>query len=401
MKAKTDFLFCLTNKAVAENLDKVCSGAGFSFKIVGDFDRLLSSIESQHFSYIFVDLDDDELKPLQTLDWLGTYFLYSKIGVFTAKAYTNEFLQALRLGAVFFITQPQYENEGKLKAVLDELIHVTDHSLPLLISGEKGIGKEMVAKDLAQKAGFSQFVVFDADKMPEYEQKKKFLETVTGLTGKSGACFCLHHISSLHLEIQEMVVEYLVHKKLDVPGMEDFRARVLATTSKNLLPLVQQGKFREDLYHILQQTCYEMVPLRERRVHIPSLVEALLNEAPKVCFFSKDAMMALIDYHWPGNDAELTRVISAVLKSADSAVLSAKLLPQEILQKSYYKTDSGLEDIFDGDYNEAKKRVLHQFSYDYIAKLIKNSDENLTVAAERAGMDRSNFKKLMKKYGFE
>jgi DNA-binding NtrC family response regulator len=154
MKAKTDFLFCVTNKTVVENLDKVCSKAGFSFKIVDDFDRLLSAIESQHFSYIFVDLDDEGLKPLQTLDWLGTYFLYSKIGIFTSKAYKNEFLQALRLGVGFFVTQEQYENEEKLRLSLNDLIHLTDQGLPTLVSGEKGIGKEMVAKDLAKKAGY-------------------------------------------------------------------------------------------------------------------------------------------------------------------------------------------------------------------------------------------------------
>ena len=134
---------------------------------------------------------------------------------------------------------------------------------------------------------------------------------------------------------------------------------------------------------------------------IVRLADYFIHEWEKqnsVRYLSLDVLEALTGYDWPGNVSELKSTLVSMLQSAPDATVTAKFLPAEILQKTFYRLEKEWEDFSELPYTEAKKRMLHKFHRTYIADVLKKAHNNLTVAAERAQLDRSNFKKIIKKY---
>lgn len=430
---KINFLFYSTNSILKENLEKICSSHSFTFSMISSFDEALQILNQQSFQCVMVDLDDATLKPLSLLEWIQSCCLFARVGILIQKTYKPEFLLALRLGVREIITSPEYQSVSilteKLQSVSrdiqtnikwrefafleqklfwigqhpetcwlwDQMKSLASLSFPVLLSGESGVGKKHLAKVLASESG-SKFVGFDAALIPDYEQKKLFHELMDQ-TKKEKILLCVNEVSMLHPELQEYMLECMLHtKNLQLP-CESWR--LVALTSRDLQDEVDHGRLREDLYLILKERCYSLSPLRDRKQDIETIVEFILQSQLRPVYFSKDAMVALTDYEWPGNTAQLFDVIQWILSHHQTSLIQGKVLPQEILKSSFYRSEAPEDEMFKLSYNDAKKRVLNKFNRTYMTHVIKQSDDNLTVAAEKAGMDRSNFKKIMKKYGLE
>jgi len=226
------------------------------------------------------------------------------------------------------------------------------------------------------------------------------------LDALEGAVDCtvlLYEVTQLHPELQEAIAEYLKDGVLSLDGYVYRKPLQLVTTStQNLFHAAEQGFLREDLSFILSRCQLTVPPLNKRISDLPLLVQYFLDnhtESSEKVYFSRDSITALSHYAWPGNVQELFEVLQQVLEENPTGMITSRSLPHRILQKSFYTTSSMEEGLADVNYNEAKKRVVNQFNHDYIKELMEKADGNLTVAAEKAGMDRSNFKKIIKKYG--
>jgi len=416
-----------------DSVVSICKKIDVEATVVDDFEKALEMITSRPFHYIFVDLDDESLKALQLLEWLSTCHLFAKTGVLTAKTYKGDFLRALRLGITEFLTFKEIEDEGLLTEALtslkqkwqshyssgfyefsdacwirrspatyslcDQVRSLAKTPGSFLISGEEGGGKAYVARLLEHESDLD-FLNFNLSEIEDFEQKNVILDRLNVMMEKGndfGICF--NDIEYLGLDLQEIVVELLKDHNLNLrKTVYLHNIQVVATSSANLDFLVRQEKFREDLYLILSQNEMHVPPLRDRREDIEILVEYYTKKySDKFLYYSQDAMEALIYYDWPGNVGELKQVIKEIVCDSDGMVDSRKL-PQKILQKSFYKEELS-DSLADYPYHEAKKMVLNNFNMSYIDDVLKKSDGNLTVAAERAGMDRSNFKKIIKRYG--
>jgi Transcriptional regulator containing PAS, AAA-type ATPase, and DNA-binding domains len=182
-------------------------------------------------------------------------------------------------------------------------------------------------------------------------------------------------------------------KKVDV--------RVIAATNKDLKELVNQGKFREDLYYRLEGIKIEIPPLRERKEDIPILAYYFLEEFNKkyntdVKGFSKDALEALVNYSWPGNVRQLQNVVNeaCIIAFAKGQFIELNHLPKEI---------TGIEDkhamIF--DYNLAKKMNDTNFTTKYLRNLLSFTKGNISQAAKLANIERQSLQKLLKKYNVD
>ncbi|OVE80532.1 hypothetical protein BVY03_06125 [bacterium K02(2017)] len=447
----TEFLIVANNANLKEQFINVCAELSFNCDFANSFDQALIKIDSTLYRYIFIDLEDKNLKTLQILEWLQTRHVYSKVGIIFDQSYPQKFIEAANLGATefigrhdldikwlkgklsFFIKHFNAQESLKSHTYLDKdsnslsWIGVNPQTrfsfekakaysnlpIPILIKGEPGSGKSTLAKIISNQ---HPSIHFDLINIPEYEQKetifnaiKETLNNYQQNTSESiQLSLCIEHIDLLHLEVQEVLAEYFTTRHLDINLFDKdgnrtelkIMLQLIGSTSKNLDKFVIQNKFRADLTLLLKQNQIDLLPLRERKEDIPFLVEHFLNQTnEKIKYFSKDAMATLHNYTWSHNVSGLASTIKETLKVSTEPMITSRDLPPKILQQSFYTQSLNDETLSDFSYNDAKKKVLNKFNRSYIIELLSRSDNNLTVAAEKAGMDRSNFKKIIKKYG--
>jgi transcriptional regulator with GAF, ATPase, and Fis domain len=179
--------------------------------------------------------------------------------------------------------------------------------------------------------------------------------------------------------------------------------RIIAATNKDLGQQVAEGKFREDLFYRLNVIAVPLPPLRDRPEDIPLLVYHFLQKYSKrvgkeVASCSVDAITALQNYKWVGNVRELENVIERAVVLATGPTIQAKDLPPRVLGEAFYlSADDAGTDLSQYNYQEAKEKAFAAFHRSYLSSILRQSKGNVSFAAAKAGMDRSNFKKILKK----
>ncbi|MBI5511799.1 MAG: sigma 54-dependent Fis family transcriptional regulator [Deltaproteobacteria bacterium] len=278
---------------------------------------------------------------------------------------------------------------------------------PVLVVGETGTGKELVARTLHAKSERHNkaFVVLDCGAIPrELVDSELFGHNRGSFTGAvadragvfeeaDGGTLFLDEIGELPLEQQPRLLRVLetgevrrvganTHRKVDV--------RVIAATHRDLNEAVRAGKFREDLYYRLAVVNVTVPALRERPEAVPLLAQPLVGklrgQRGEPLPESVVAMMA--NYPWPGNVRELRNAVHRLVSLGE--------LPQETLdvpEEARTPVDSSRP------YKEAREQVVAAFEAEYVRALLKKCDGNISHAARAAGIARRYFKELMRKHG--
>jgi transcriptional regulator with PAS, ATPase and Fis domain len=304
---------------------------------------------------------------------------------------------------------------GKSQAmqdVLGLLSKVIDSDSPILIEGESGTGKELIATTIhynsTRKGG--RFTAINCGAFAESLLESELFGYVKGaftgaLKDKKGlfevtdqGTLFLDEISEMSASLQIKLLRVLENGEfLPVGATEPRRVdvRLISATNKNLKELVEKGSFREDLYYRLNVVKVTLPSLRERREDIPLLVKHFIKvisaeRGKKVDGLSEEAMKQIMQYHWPGNIRELRNVIERAIALTRSKDIRPEDLPEEILCR-----DHGVECLPVGmTFKEAKKH----FQKEYLKGLLAQSKGNVTRAAQQAGMGRSTFQHLLKRY---
>lgn len=296
---------------------------------------------------------------------------------------------------------------------LIEKIAPTDATV--LIEGETGTGKDMIARTLHQLSPRSQkpFVVVDcgavAGTLIESELFGHEKGSFTGATATrqgafeiaSGGTIFLDELGELSLDLQPKLLRVLEQRELRrVGGAKTIKVdlRVIAATRKDLRSEVEKGKFREDLYFRVNVVPITAPALRERREDIPLLIESMLSTlSPASASQLTDATRAaLMKHDWPGNVRELRNVIERALAlGTDPGLLVSPL--------GNHSLDSGPpREITEFDptmsFRDAKEQWNEQFERRFLAWLMKRADGNISKAARDADMDRKYLHKLLRKY---
>jgi two-component system response regulator HydG len=184
--------------------------------------------------------------------------------------------------------------------------------------------------------------------------------------------------------------------------------RVLAATHRDLPKLVKSGKFREDLFYRLNVINIPLPSLRERSEDVPLLAHHFLRRyadrlGKRVKTLSPEAVELLCGYRWPGNVRELENAIErAVVLCRGDAVTPADLPPAvtgrtaPLVREAPANGDE--QQWLALSYAAAKEQALRRFEKSYVDALMRASDNNISAAARKAGMDRSNFKRVLRKY---
>ena len=349
-------------------------------------------------------------------------------------------LEAGRLGAFGFLRKPldlaevfvmlrNIEEMARLRRERDGLIRMLDEDhvmvrgrdprmewvysladraagsdVTVLITGETGVGKEVLARYIHRTSGRADgpFVVVHCPAVPEsLAESELFGHRKGAFTGASedrkgkveqadGGTLFLDEVGDLSPAVQGKLLRFLETKeytKLGWDGTLRADVRVMASTNRDLKAMVKEGKFRRDLFHRLGQLVIEVPPLRERRKDVPVLAEFFLERACKVhgrrrMRLSREALDLLSAYDFPGNVRELRNMIErAALTCVGDEVRPDDLVPQEA------------EELL------PLRKAVDKFKREYIRKVLAMAGGNQARAARMLGVSRPHLNQLLRSMG--
>ena len=311
-------------------------------------------------------------------------------------------------------------NSAPMEAVFDTVRQVASTRATVLIEGESGTGKELVARALhalSNRADKKFIAVHCAALSPQLLESELFGHergAFTGATEKrigrfeqaDGGTIFLDEIGEIDASTQVKLLRVLGERTFErVGGNTSVSAdvRVVAATNKHLETLVEQGKFREDLFYRLNVVRISMPPLRERREDIPLMVQAFLkqscqeNEKP-LRELTSDAMNRLIEYHWPGNVRQLRSAIDNGVVLATGPKITLRDLPLAIRQ---WGGETGSSNAGFGSGPATPVALVDQFNIhqsedQLIRRALDETNGNITEAARKLGISRRTLHRKLK-----
>ncbi len=419
-------------------------------------EEALRVLETTSVDLALIDLKMPGMDGIELLEQIRANYPWLTVVIMTAYGRIDAAVQAIRLGAYDFLTKPfdhdvlvinlnkalersrlicenlryrrcMQESElfqnlvGKSDAmhrIFDTVQMVAKTDLNVLITGESGTGKDLVARaihalsDRCTRA----FVAVNCPAVPENileselfgYRKGAFTHAVQNRTGlfqeaHRGTIF-LDEIGDISTGIQTKLLRVLQEKEIKPLG--DTRSihvdvRVIASTNRNLPERIKTGEFRQDLYYRLNVLPIEMPPLRDRRDDIPLIAMHLLKKHSSELgrpdkSISPLLMQMLMNAPWTGNVRELENmVIRGIMFSTGD-----EILPEDVgFGVSSKQADANGAPFREGGYREAKEETLRRFHTEYIGNALSETNGNVTQAAKLCGLERQALQQLLRRYG--
>ncbi len=328
-----------------------------------------------------------------------------------------------RLGAFATASQPM----GELLA-LAEKVAAADTSL--LILGETGVGKEWLGRAIhADGPRQSQpFVAVNPAALPEQLLESELFGhekgSFTGATKARRGAFELAHGGTLFLDeiadmpahLQIKLLRVLQERKIQRLGSEtqiEIDVRLMAATNQDLDSAMAEKRFRSDLYYRLSVMTLTVPPLRQRPEDIPALVETYIDQfrtqlgKPQIAGTSVEAMRALQRYAWPGNVRELINVVERATLLCEGELITLEELPDGVSGASSSTAGAAAAagghrqsaDWYGKPLSEAREGLVADFERRYLECLLQETNGNVGLTAERAGIDPRTLYNKMRLYG--
>jgi len=321
----------------------------------------------------------------------------------------------------------------RMREVFAILERIAPTSATVVLEGETGCGKEIVARALHQKSprASQPFVVFDCSAVPKDlleselfgHEKGSFTGAVQTRQGlfeiANGGTLFLDEIGELSLDLQPKLLRALEHREIRRVGSNraiKVDVRLIAATNRNLEEEVRSGRFREDLFYRLSVVRIVLPALRERREDIPLLARHFLRQAPfnrdadgqpRVKGLSEEALTALMEYHWPGNVRELINVVERATSFAEGDLIELDDLPPHVLGvRARRRVESGERNDTTTltlrprmTFKDAKEAWVERFEREYLTALLRRHRGRISSAAREADLDRKYLRKLARRHG--
>lgn len=302
-----------------------------------------------------------------------------------------------------------------MQQVFENIERVAATDFDVLIVGETGTGKELVARAIHQRSRRKDgpFVPVDCGAIPNELMESEFFGhergAFTGAQTRSlgllefanKGTFFLDEISQLPLRLQSKLLRVLQERKIRrVGGTKEIAldVRIVAASSLGLEEEVRKQRFRLDFYHRIHVACIELPPLRDRADDIPLLVDHFLacysKEAEKDAVqLSAEVMEVLANYSWPGNVRELQNVLKRTLALARHDLISLDDLPDDIVVRAGDLPAQRCQGFF-----HLRERRLAVFEKEYLKSLLAACQGDVSSAAREARLPRGTFYRLLKKH---
>jgi len=293
--------------------------------------------------------------------------------------------------------------------VYKTIAKVADSKSTVLLYGERGTGKELIARSIHYNSlrNNRPFIPIDCASLVETLMESELFGHVRGaftgahsakkglLEEADGGTLFLDEVSNLNLSMQTKLLRFLQeHEIKHVGGTESIRVdvRVIAATNQPLESAVKDGKFREDLYDRLNVVSITLPPLRERKDDIPLLANHFLQKFSEenhkeISHISPEALEILLQYSWSGNVRELEHTVErAVILSTHPIIL-----PEDLPRKMFEETRAA--EILPAE----KSLSLRQVEKRYVLKVLEETGGNKKKASEILGIDRTTLYRILEK----
>ncbi len=404
---------------------------------------------------IISDLKMPEMDGIELLQQVQKKWPELPFVLVTAYGTIERAVEAMKLGAVDFITKPfnkelilhtvaRIQNMSRLERqnlVLREnqkehnmvfrsqqmhdlvslLRKVADIPSPVLLTGESGSGKEVVARSIHTMGNMGEerpFVSINCPAVPESLleselfgfRKGAFTGADIDFPGKvrmaEGGTLFLDEIGDLPLSIQPKLLRLLENKTIEPLGTGKtvkIDVRIICATNRNLEQLVANGQFREDLFYRINTFHIELPALRERKEDIAPLAEYFLDKFSVEIgagekSLSEEALSVMESYPWPGNVRELRNVLErAVVLSSGETILENDL-PREMGRHSTEGATSAGGSV---GYVSASEETLYDVERKLLLESLEQENGNISAAARKLGITRNTMRYRLKKYGLE
>ncbi|MBL8070983.1 MAG: sigma-54-dependent Fis family transcriptional regulator [Nitrospira sp.] len=360
----------------------------------GSIPNAVEAMQRGAFGYLTKPFDDKELKA--TLD-----------KALIQLRMTREIQRLKSLVKELYGLENVIARSPAMQRLFQQVAQIADSDATILLTGETGTGKEVLARVLHANSRRSKgpFVALNCAAISEtlFESelfghiRGAFTNAVAAKRGlfqsANGGTLFLDEIAEMSLPMQVKLLRAVQEREVREVGAEyatKVDVRIIAATNKDLAESVKAGTFRHDLYYRVSVVPLALPPLRERKDDIPLLAQHFLKQSAKrsnkdVRGFTPAAMHRLMVYPWPGNVRELENAVEkAVVMSRQDMVLP------EFLPTAGATSDIGLKPL-----TEAKE----DFERTYLRNVLQMTGGNISRAAQFAGRYRADFYKMLKKYG--
>lgn len=444
-------------------LERLAKERQWSYRVARNGTEALEIFNSEVIEVALVDIKLPGFNGMQLLEHLKKNNFSTEVIIITGVGTVESAVSAIKLGAYDYLTKPfedihqvaslvekareRYELVQKIRKLerqstdqyqfeeivgkspkMQEMYHLVENIAPtsttVLIVGESGTGKELVAGAIHRRSNRKEkpFVVINCAAIPEQlleselfgHRKGSFTGAIADKRGlfdeaDQGTIF-LDEIGEIPTSVQVKLLRVLQEGEIRPVGSNQshhINVRMITATNKDLPSLIKEGRFREDLYYRIHVIGVQLPPLRDRKEDISLLGYHFLKKHSerlhkKVDKFSVDALQTLQNYNWVGNVRELENVVERACVLVAGDTIHVKDLPPQVLGASFYLGDeTGSKDLTQYVYKDAKDKALHSFNRSYLTSLLQQTFGNISDASEKAGMDRSNLKKIIKRYNID
>ena len=316
----------------------------------------------------------------------------------------------------------------RMLRILDLVSQIAPSRTTILITGETGTGKELIAKAIHTNSPRADhpFIAVNSGSLPAELLESTLFGHVKGAftgavtthkgcfeTANMGTIF-FDEIGTVNLETQAKLLRVIQEREFMPLGSTETMkvdVRVLAATNSELKRLVEDGRFREDLYYRLNVINVQLPPLRDRKEDIPPLIEHFFNkycrenekflnpQGQSVLQFEPEALHLIMEHSWPGNVRELENAVERAVVLASTAIVPATVLPEQLLQAG------GMRIRHDSSGNLPSDASLYEMVADFErAKILQMLDEagySQTEAAERLHIPLSTLNQKIKRLSIE
>ena len=306
-----------------------------------------------------------------------------------------------------------------MQRVYDVIDRVATSDVDVLIHGETGTGKELVARALhtrSRRKG-KRFVAVDCGAIPENLLESEFFGhekgAFTGATGRSlglmeyadEGTFFLDELGELPPMMQAKLLRALQERsirRVGAKGLVDVDIRVVAATSRDLQAEVEASRFRQDLYFRVNVVTIELPPLRDRGDDVRELAQHFVaKHAPEmgkpIRAIAPEALEVLAAYRWPGNVRELQNVVRRGLAMSRGEELAVEDLPERLVVNA----GEGLVPKDEKGFFELRAEQVAAFEAEFLARTLERHDGDVAAAAKAVKVPRGTYYRLMKNHGIK